>query len=123
MIENKVGLKPSKKNGVLVYIGNREFFKKQLKDTTLFMPETDIDNIISNWTKGVIIEKGSEAFKDHDIQHKIGDVITFQGYFGQMYSCEDHESPILAIQNNKNRAYYRLMADKDIEASYFNENK
>lgn len=113
MIENKIKLKPIKKNGVLVYIGDTNFFKKKIS-SVLEVPEEVINKNISECTEGVIIEKGSKSFEDFDFNPSIGDKVSFKGYFGQMYSCKVDKD------DKSNRAYYRIMEDKDIEAISIN---
>jgi len=117
---NDSNLIPAKKNGVLVYIGDTEFFNKQIS-ASLFIADDVITRAISSATEGVIIAKGSEAFKENfDLELNISDKISFKGYFGQTYSRKKGFYKILG-KENKNIGYYRILKDTDIEAKCTNQ--
>ena len=103
--------KPLWKNGVLVYIGDTEHFKKVAnggKETILYIPENLVSIAISECITGVVIHKGSEAFKDSDIPVEVGTKLKYGGYFGNIFS---EKAP--TEKNPDNKAYYRIMEDKD----------
>lgn len=108
-IENKSKLKISKKNDVLIYMGDRQFFSKKIGGS-LFVPDETVDKAISNCVTGIIIEKGSKAFEDHDFMYNIGDRISFKGYHGQTYSALEEGQP------KDKRGYYKIIKDDHIEA-------
>lgn len=120
-MENTSGYIPGKKDSVLVYIGDTEFFNKKLA-ATLWAGNEAITRAISSATEGIIIAKGSNTFKENfDIEFNIGDKITFKGYFGQTYSRKKGVFKILNTEE-PNCAYYRILKDSDIEALCINQN-
>lgn len=100
--------KPLWKNGVLVYIGDTEFFRNSISNG-LYVPEETINRAISTCVTGVVVAKGSEAFKNADFNVEIGNKLAFNGYFGNIFS--EKAEPTEKTPNN--RAYYRIMKDED----------
>lgn len=120
-MENISGLIPAKKIGVLVYIGDTEFFHKKLS-SILYIDPNELTRAISEATEGIIIAKGSEAFKEgFDREFNIGDKISFKGHFGQIYPRKKGTYKVLG-KEEKNISYYRILKDTEIELFVINEN-
>lgn len=109
---NDTGVKVLHKNDALIYIGDSEFFAKKTKvysDVIKWDPFCEpISKAISHCVEGVVIEKGSKAFKGFEIEAKIGDKVMFQGHFGSIFSRKKPTE-----NQPDNRAYYRIITDKD----------
>lgn len=103
-----------KKDGVLIYIGDTEFFNRKIAGS-LLAPEELLTKAISSSIEGIIIAKGSNAFKENfDKEFDIGDKVSFKGYFGQMYSQKKGEFQMGDIKV-ANRAYYRSLKDSEVD--------
>ena len=121
-MENNSGLIPAKKDGVLVYIGDTEFFNKKVAGGFIGAPDA-ITRAISEATEGVIISKGPEAFKEGFIREfEVGEKVSYKGYHGQIYPRKSGSYKIMGSEE-PNKAYYRILKDSDIEALCINENQ
>ena len=83
-IQNESGLIPIKSNGVLVYIGDTEFFSRKITQDSSFLIPTDesITRAISDATEGIVIEKGKQAFGvGFDYKCDLGTKVSFKGHY------------------------------------------
>lgn len=112
-IEDTSNLKIIRKNDVLLYLGNRNHFKKMFS-SVLEVPDEVVDRTISQCTSGIILQLGSKAFEESDLKPKLNDKVSFAGHFGHIHCVKDKYS-------QKNHEYFRIIKDSAIEAICISE--
>jgi co-chaperonin GroES (HSP10) len=106
-MKNDSGIDLLWKDDVLIYIGDREFFRKKIAGG-LFAPDESIDRAISQCVEGIVIQIGKDAFKDSSKTVKVGDKVMFHGHYGSIFS---KKHPIKSDATN--RKYFRIIKGKD----------